>query len=683
MKGQPHRLVQDGQSPFGGSDIDRSRPLRFRLNGVPIAGFSGDTVLSAALAAGIDTVGQYRGWPMALSSTFAPAIVPEKAPRNAVDQALPMARVPARDGIDYRVLGVKRQLVGDALERLRGVPRTLGVDLDTDGGLDRPWIIASAERAEATDLIVVGAGVAGMSAALAGVAAGLSVTLLEATLEIGGNARLFGTQDGEESPNETILRLRAATADRPSLTIYRNAEAFALRQGLVRAHVIDADGTGTRGRVVDFPAARIVLATGAIEQLPVFPGNRLPGVCGSAEAYALAHRYAVWPGRRAALATVSSPAYRLMMQAKDAGIDVARVIDGRPDPQSRFVAFSKAYGITMAAGTIPAAARTGSKGRGISLATRLSVAGFERDEPPTEVDRLVVCGGWQPNLMLWHMAGGQSVWSDAAARIEPRGILPGIELAGSALGLLTRKACLDSGDAAVARLLGHEPDSVTDTLIDPMYETPDGPAPLAERLESQPPAFLGLGRSLMDRPLAQASRWPAWLPFGPRNRGWKLAETPHPLEITDITAGVRLGAIPPASAGIVAQERVAMVVLPGLAASTTQPQAHHEDAIPGYLAGRFGPDAQLWIVASADRRNLDTGALIYRSADDTDPLLAIGAVVRRGDGAAMALLGGISLQPDAHVSLRDHNRAIGLRLIAPYRAGMRLAAPLGGGAGAP
>src|SRR5690606_6676948 len=112
--------------------------------------------------------------------------------------------------------------------------------------------------------------------------------------------------------------------------------------------------------------------------------------------------YGIWPGRSTLFATVSSPAYRLAMQASDAGISVPRIIDSRLRPQSRFLEFSKAYGITLASGTIVTDVAATAPGLLVSL--QLSMDGYHRDEPAMVVDRLVACGGWQPDLTLWHMA---------------------------------------------------------------------------------------------------------------------------------------------------------------------------------------------------------------------------------------------------------------------------------------
>ena len=532
-------------------------------------------------------------------------------------------------------------------------------------GQSQPWIGSPAEAGPAADMVVVGGGVAGLAAALAAARSGLRVVLIEAAPRLGGTSRLFGTQEGEETPDQAIARLTTAIAQADAITVLTGAEVFALRPGVVRLHQVEMrDGTPT-GRVIDIRAPHIVLATGSLERLPVFPGNRLPGVVGSREAFELAQLYGVWAGGSAVVATSSSPAYRLAMQATDAGITFPRIIDCRPHPQSRFIEFSKAYGITLAAGTVIASAAAAPKGRGLVAMPQLAVGTFSRPEAALPVDRLVVCGGWQPDLTLWHMAGGESAWNATRSRLEPCGGPAGIVLAGSAGGWLSRAACVGSGRDAVDALLGRERKAVEERLIDPIYETADAPAPLGDIPDdAAPPAYLDGGRRHIERPRFKVSRWPAWLPFAPAPPGWSLADTPQPLDIADIAAGVELGAIPAASAGIVAQERVAMVVI----ASSQDGEGESPPAPlpPTYLQGRY-PGAALWLVAPSEARVLDVGALIYRDADQTDPLEAVGVVVGIVDGKAIALIAG---HPDQAVSVREAGRAIGVRVLAPHRGGM-------------
>ncbi|WP_156460249.1 FAD-dependent oxidoreductase [Devosia sp. Root635] len=663
MRSQPGRLGIERQHHLQGSAIDRDRPLQFRLDGRIVSGFAGDTVLSAALASGIDAAGRRDGVALALSARHAPAIT-FAALAGDHQRALPMERTLATNGADY--LTTAQKVGGNLVARLlRRGGRSLDIDLDRSDALARPWLGTPAAAGPEADLVVVGGGVAGLSAALAGARRGLRVVLAEATPLLGGKARLFGTQDGEETPDAAIARLTAAVAKTDAITVLTSAEAFALRPGVVRLHQVEMpDGTPT-GRVIDIHAPHIVLATGALERLPLFPGNRLPGVIGALDAFELAQLYGLWPGSSALVATGSSPAYRLAMLLTDAGITVPRIIDSRPHPQSRFIEFSKAYGITLAAGTIVASATPARRGNGVVAMPKLSMEGFSRTEPALPVDRLVVCGGWQPDLTLWHMAGGESAWNAGGMRLEGRGGPEGTVLAGSAAGWVSRSACLASGGDAVDVLLGRHRRLVEDRLIDPIYETPDAPASVGDEPdEAAQPVFLDGGWRHIQRPRRVVSRWPAWLPFAPKPPGWSLADTPQPLDIADIAAGVQLGAIPATSAGIVAQERVAMVVIESDQPDETAHPAGPLPLPPPWLAARYA-GATLWLAVPDDARTLDAGALIHTNADETDPLKAIGVIVRIVNGTAVALVDGSAGQS---ASVREPGRAVGIRLVEPYRA---------------
>ena len=672
MKGQPNRLTAEASRHLAGAAIDRNCPLQFSLDGRIIHGFAGDTVLSAVLASGIDTVGLRHDAPLALSARYAPTIIPA-ALAGDPQQALAMERTPAIAGAEYLTLsGTTRRAIAGWVRRLTRPSASLGLDLDRPQAMRIPWLTSAGVQEQPVDLIVVGGGVAGMSAAVAGAKAGLKVTLLESTPRLGGKARLFGTLEGEETPDESIIRLTEAIAKSDAITVLTHAEVFAARAGAVRAHIIETSGGVPSPRVVDRHASHIVIATGSIERLPIFPGNRQPGIVGALEAFELAHHYGVWRGQSALFATTSSPAYRLAMLASDAGITVPRIIDGRPQPQSRFIEFSKAYGITLAASTVVAAARPAPKGKGLVVTPQLAMEGLARTELDLVGDRLIACGGWQPDLTLWHMAGGESRWNSVAARIEPTVGPSDVALAGSAAGYLSRRACLASGGDAIDLLLGRPRRMVEELTIDPIYETPDAPASIATASEEPAaPSFLDAGRRYIERPVTTKSRWPTWLPFAPKPAGWSLADTPQPLDVADIAAGVQLGAIPASSAGIVAQERVAMVAIAAAHTTGSEDSARPPlPLVPSFLAGRFGNDAQLWVIAPSETRTLEPGALIHRSADDTNPMAAIGVVVRVTTDATIALIAASHTGASQTAAVREQDRATSVRLVAPYVAGM-------------
>ncbi|MET3896716.1 sarcosine oxidase subunit alpha [Devosia sp. UYZn731] len=665
MKGQPNRLDIDKQHAFHGTEVDRRKSLKFRLDGRTISGFAGDTVLSAILASGVDMVGEFGGQPIALSGRFSPAIT---LGQGKAAQTLPMQRTPALDGAEFHTFGGRlRRLRLPALGNRR---RSLQQNLD-HAAIASPWHDQPPHALITTDVIVVGGGVAGMTAALAAARTGASVMLLEASPLLGGSAGYFGSQEGDETPDQTISQLTAAIIATDAITVVLRSQVLAVHSGRVRAHRVLVDGATVTGEVVDLAAPRIVLATGAIERLPVFPGNRLPRVMTTLEAYLLAERYGVWLGRSAILATVHSAAYRLPMLLTDAGVATHKIADARTDPQSRFIEFSRAYGIMQAGGTIPALAAPAAKGFGLAVTLQLSFDGYAAHaEAPVPTDLLLVCGGWQPDLTLWHMAGGRSRWNAERHRIEPIGVLPQIALAGSAAGHFSKHACLLSGQDAVDRLFGAPRTPVVELTIDPAYETLDAPTPKVPRSETtEQVSYLDAGLNLIQPPDPRPSTKRSWWPFRRSEPTWSLADQPRSLGIVDVAAGVQLGGIPVESAGIVAQERTVasgdLIDAARLALLPDLRPAPPASRVPAYLVGRFGSEPRVWIVAAAEPRILPVGALIFVNSDQTDSRHAIGAVVgHEGDGA-IALIGKASPQAGEGLTLRDQGRSVAIRLIEP------------------
>ena len=135
MKGQPHRLPADVRHGFGGSALDRSKPLTFRLNGRTFNAFEGDTILSALLAAGVDGAGTHMGEAIRIGERFSPPVAPVRLARDP-RRAMPMDRMPAMAGLDLVTLGPRLEPVrlGGFAARLAGlvmpVPRSLGHRLD-------------------------------------------------------------------------------------------------------------------------------------------------------------------------------------------------------------------------------------------------------------------------------------------------------------------------------------------------------------------------------------------------------------------------------------------------------------------------------------------------------------------------------------------------------------------------
>ena len=654
MKDQPFRLGARDPHPFVGSRIDRQQPLAFRLDGRTIHGFVGDSVLSAVLAAGIDSVGLHQQAPLALDDQTGPGVLPRRT--ADAEEALPMRLVKAVDGADLKTInGPRWSTRSFRLPGRRG--RSLQHRLEQFPPRPRWTEFEPGDRLEA-DVVVVGGGVAGMSAALAAAEDGDRVVLIEKQFWLGGAAPMFGAVDNEEKAEAMVTRLSEAIGRHDGVSVLNGTEALHLSETQVDV-LRPRPGHPAIGTVVRVVGKRVVLATGAVECLPIFPGNRLPGVATSLWAYQLARQFGVWPGTETIVSTGSGVAYRLAMLARDAGIAVGRIADARLEPQSRFIEFSKAYGIPLSTALRPAAATAAQHAR-LAVTFESSVEGIAATTT-IEATRLIVCGGWQPNLALWLMAGGDGVWDRERDGFIPSGHIPHVALAGAAAGLLTTAACARSGAEAVAGLFGRTHEQVSETLIDPIYETPDAPTPvsLAAVADNAAPAYLDASETLAFRRSMPKSR-PRRNKVSPVFDGRRGI-----LSFSDIAAAVRLGAVAPVDAAVIARER--SLADSSLAVAPT-PIPAIDDAVrlrPDYLAGRFGDQPSLWMIAADSPRQLGVGALLFPNSEASDPRLSIGVVVASSGatGEATALIAQAAGAGDRLV-LRDLGRQVGVRVVA-------------------
>lgn len=646
-----NRLPADARHNFGGAELDRSRPLSFRLNGRSIEGFAGDTVLSALLANGFEAAGTRHGEAIGLDERFNPLVVPRSGDAR---RAMPMDRVPALPGLDLMTVGTRREnfgsrgLLGRAIGLFSRRMHTLGHRFDDPA--PPPWLSAEPDATIQTGTLVIGGGLAGMSAALG--VTGEPVILAERRPMLGGNARFFGAVGDEEAPDSAITRLTASLAKRPAIQVLTHTDVFALSGTTARAHQVQVVDGKLTSRVVLIEAQHVVIATGAMERLPLFAGNRAPGVVGAVTAFHRADRYGVWIGKRALFNTPHSFGYRLALHANDAGITVQRIADTRLRPQSRFIDFAKATGVTLASGLVPRAAVHLAKGAtGLAVSFVVAIDEIRQATETIETDQFIAAGSWQPELTLWLQAGGEAVWNREAGWLEGQSPPPNVALAGSAAGYRSLSACLASGVAAVARLLGKNAPPVDDPRIEEIYESADALTPVAPWSDTaHSHSFLDGGTSFALRP-------------DPENRNTRLAVLARSLGLGDIAAGVDIGDIPEADAGAVASERC--ISGDDIVPNSWRPSAaKRPEGVPPYLAGRFGDKAQLHVLAAPDARFFETGAMVFASSDATDPLAAVGAIIGPAPGGkpgGVALLGRQAL--GLRVFVRDAGGAVAVDLI--------------------
>jgi sarcosine oxidase subunit alpha len=295
------------------------------------------------------------------------------------------------------------------------------------------------------DVLVVGAGPAGLTAAPLLAAAGLRVLLAEADGVIGGGALLSARCDGWRTAAIAALDAVPTLRVLPATTVlgaYGHG-VFALLERLGPAARERFGGLAERLRVVR--ARRVLLASGALERLVAFPGNDRPGVMLAGAALAYLRRYGVAVGERPALFVNSDEAYESAFALHAAGIACAALVDVRPD--SPAAERARLLGIPVhAASTV-----TGVTGRrGVRAVTVSAADGTRRRR--IAADALLVSGGYTPAIALATQLGAPSLWREPLAAFVSE--LPAATgaLAGAAHGVFGLADAAADGRRAAARL---------------------------------------------------------------------------------------------------------------------------------------------------------------------------------------------------------------------------------------
>lgn len=162
-----------------------------------------------------------------------------------------------------------------------------------------------AHSAAPVDVLVIGAGPAGLAAASAARARGVSVVLLDSSDQLGGQYWRH-LPDSRPSARESILhhgwrtfrRLSGNLEADAGCRILRGAQVWAIEAsetGPGTVHVVVGAPDGLRRERLTFSPRALVLATGAHDRTLPFPGWDLPGVFtgGAAQALAKGERLAV------------------------------------------------------------------------------------------------------------------------------------------------------------------------------------------------------------------------------------------------------------------------------------------------------------------------------------------------------------------------------------------------------
>jgi sarcosine oxidase subunit alpha len=310
---------------------------------------------------------------------------------------------------------------------------------------DREW--RTEYRRRHCDVLVVGGGVAGLSAALRAAQLGADVVLCDEDVEPGGELLAEG---GHDDARALVARCQEAGVE-----ILSRAPALGFFDGLVPVWQGDT--------LHQIRAARHIAATGTIEQPLVFAENDLPGVMLASGALRLAALYAVRPGERCVLAAGDDRGLRTALALHELGVPVAAVADLRAGLDGELASAVEAAGIELLRGVTPVAAAGRGAVRSVELAAVERSGRLGASHRKLECDLLAVSAGVAPASSLLLQSGARARYDAASHRFVPGELPAGLHAAGSVCGEESRERAELSGaaagaEAALALGLGAESD---------------------------------------------------------------------------------------------------------------------------------------------------------------------------------------------------------------------------------
>ena len=477
--------------PHAGAVIDRSKPMCFSFDGKSYKGYAGDTLASALLSHRVVLMGRsfkyHRPRGVLTSDSAEPNALVElrtgarqepntrattielfeglsatsqnRWPSLAFDMMAMNDRLAPflSAGFYYKTFMWPKawweKLYEPVIRRAAGLGRLSQQD-DPDL-YDKGYLHC--------DLLIIGAGVSGLSAALQAGRAGARVIVLDEDFMLGGRLLSMQGQFVDQDQQAWLQQTLVELSQLPNVRLMPRTTAYgAFDHGVYGAlervtdHREKLAAAAPRQILWRIYTKRSLLCAGASERPLIFANNDRPGIMLASAMQAYAQRWAVQAASRVAIFTNNDSGHQVAKDLSRLGIKIVALIDPRPD-----VPHSTDYPVIQ--------------GQVIDAHGRLALNAItvQQSDGRTcrfDVGALGVSGGWNPNVHLSCHQGGRPIWQENIAAFVPGQNLPvGQSVAGAAAGHMHTQSVLQSAMTAT-----------TTILQDLGFKAPKVPQPQAE-----------------------------------------------------------------------------------------------------------------------------------------------------------------------------------------------------------
>ncbi|WP_299874144.1 sarcosine oxidase subunit alpha family protein [uncultured Sulfitobacter sp.] len=445
--------------------VDRAQPVTFTFDGVPVKGFAGDTVASALLARGQVLMGRSFKY----HRPRGPLTAGSEEPNALITVGKGAAQVP-------NVRATQQEIYDGLVARSQNAWPSLNFDVMAVNDLAAPflgagfyyktfmwprafweWVYEPVIRKAAglgalsgksntqtydkafafCDVLVVGAGPAGLMAAWVAAQSGVEVILADEDALPGGRLMAETEAVGHQAGHVWAAALAEKLRAMENVRIMPRTTVTGAYDGNVYGALERLDAQAPSGAPVEcfwrITARQCVLAAGALERPIAFQNNDRPGIMLAGALRAYLNRWGVCPGKHVTIFGNNDDAHRTARDLAAAGVHIAALIDSREG-----VTFDGAdFPVYAGAQVCNASGRTALE----SITVRTADG-----EDAIQTDCLAISGGWNPTVHLTCHMNGRPTWNaDLQTFVPTPGAVPDLIPAGACNGVFSTKGCLEDG----------------------------------------------------------------------------------------------------------------------------------------------------------------------------------------------------------------------------------------------